>query len=87
VVVQDHDVVVASVGGDWELASLVHVDLPQWFHNGSKASMRPTTIRHWIRWVAVREILSVGVFGGLLILTTLVLVALVHYHGHWQESP
>jgi len=85
-VIQDHDVVVASAGGDWKLASLVHVDLPQQFHNVSKASMGLMTIGHWIQ-VAVGEILSVSMFGGLLILMALVHVVLVHCHGDGQEVP
>jgi len=76
----------ASAGGDWELASLVCVDLPQWFHDGCKASAGPMTTGHWIK-VAVREVLGVSVFGGMLILMALVHVALVHCHGDGQEVP
>jgi len=87
VVIQDHDVVVASAGGDWELAGLVHVDLPQRLHNGSKASVGPIPIRYWIRIAVGELILSIGVLGGLLILPILVHVALVHGHGHRWKLP
>jgi len=70
----------------WEFASLVHVDLPQWFHNGSKAGMGLVAIGHWIG-VVVCKLLSLIVFGGALILVALVQVPLVHGHGDGWEVP
>jgi len=79
-VVQDHDVVVVSAGWSWEFASLVHVNLAQWFHNGSKAGMGLVSIGYRVG-VAICKVLGLIVFCGALVPAALVQVTLVHGHG------
>jgi len=85
VVVQDHNVVVASAGRCWELAGLVGVNLAPRVNDDGKAGMGLVAIGLCIG-VKVGECFGVVGLGGSLILPALVQMSLVHGHGGWRES-
>jgi len=60
--IKDHDVVVSGAGWSRKFASLISVDLAQWFDDGCKASMHFVSI-HGCGQKLIIDVVVIGVFG------------------------